>query len=204
MAIFNVNESSLNSYLNENRHDVKRALKMTSDSLKKSGLVDYDEKTLKKGYKMGVGIKKNIAKNSSTDAIKKAAKIITDQRRNDRAVEERNKPLNATPNQLAARKYLNQQMAKDGSGKVYGAELKKRGIDPKTGEKLEEAAKLREAAEYILSVLDESEKKIDNKELNNAFKNAVKYKAKELSNKGKVVDINSLPDNDDNYIKDKI
>jgi len=47
-------------------------------------------------------------------------------------------------------------------------------------------------------------KMIDNKELNNAFKNAVKSKAKELSNKGKVVDINSLPDNDDNYIKDKI
>ena len=166
MAIFNVNESSLNSYLNENRHDVKRALKMTADSLKKAGLdkgglVDYDEKTLKKGYKMGNDIKKDIVKNSSTDAIKKAAKITTDQRRNDRMVEERNKPLNATPNQLAARKYLNQQMAKDGSGKVYGAELKKRGIDPKTGKKLEEAAKLREAAEYILSVLDESEKKME-------------------------------------------
>ena len=58
MAIFNINESSLNSYLNENRHDVKRALKMTSDSLKKSGLTDFDEKTLKKGYKMGIGIKK--------------------------------------------------------------------------------------------------------------------------------------------------
>lgn len=45
---------------------------------------------------------------------------------------------------------------------------------------------------------------IDNKELNDAFKNAVKSKVKELSDKGKVVDINSLPDNDDNYIKDKI
>ena len=38
MAIFNINESSLNEYLNENRHDVKRALKMTSDNLKKDGL----------------------------------------------------------------------------------------------------------------------------------------------------------------------
>ena len=162
MAMFSINDSSLSGYLNENRHDVKRAIKMTSDSLKKAGLdknglTDFDEKTLKKGYKLNNDIRKDIVKNSSTDAIKKAAKITTDQRRNDRMVEERNKPLNATPNQIAARKYLNQQMAKDASGKVYGAELKKRGIDPKTGKKLEEAAKLREAAEYILSVLDEME-----------------------------------------------
>ena len=48
-------------------------------------------------------------------------------------------------------------MAKDIAGKTYGAELKRRGIDPKTGKKLEEAAKLREAAKYIISVLDEME-----------------------------------------------
>lgn len=168
MAIFNINESSLGEYLNENRHDVKRALKMTSDSLKKAGLdknglLDFNEKNIKKGYKLGNDIKKDIVKNSSTDAIKKAAKLTTDQRRNDRITEERNKLLNATPNQIAARKHLNQQMAKDISGKVYGAELKKRGYDPKTGEKLNKqvdpktSEKLKEAAEYILSVLDEME-----------------------------------------------
>ena len=151
MAIFNINESSLNEYLNENRHDVKRALKMTSDNLKKDGFLDYNEKTIKKGYKLGNDFKKDIVKNNSTDTIKKAAKLTTDRRRNDRITEERNKVLNATPNQIAARKYLNQQIAKDISGKVYGAELKKRGYDPKTGEKL------KEAAEYIISVLDEME-----------------------------------------------
>lgn len=44
-------------------------------------------------------------------------------------------------------------------------------------------------------------KMIDNKDLNNATKNVVKSKVKELYNKGKIVDINSLPDSD---IKDKI
>lgn len=173
MAIFNVNESSLNEYLNENRHDVKRALKMTSDNLKKAGLdkdgpLDFNEKNIKKRYKLGNDFKKDIVKNKSTDTIKKAAKLTTDRRRNDRITEEeeRNKVLNATPNQIAARKHLNQQIAKDISGKVYGAELKKRGFDPKTGEKLNKQAdpktseKLKEAAEYILAVLDESEKKM--------------------------------------------
>lgn len=46
---------------------------------------------------------------------------------------------------------------------------------------------------------------IDNKDLNNTFKNVVKSKVKELYDKGKVVDIDSLPDSDvKNKIKNKL
>lgn len=54
-------------------------------------------------------------------------------------------------------------------------------------------------------IIEESEKMIDNKDLNNTFKNVVKSKVKELYDKGKVVNIDSLPDSDiKNKIKNKL
>lgn len=80
---------------------------------------------------------------------------------------------------------------------AIGSELKRRGYDPKTGEKL------REAAEYILSVLDEmdyldeSEKKSNELLNNDTFKNIIQDKIKERVKKGKTVSIDSLPDSDE-------
>ena len=207
MAIFNVNESSLSEYLNEHGGAHNKYVKMIADKDKK--LKNREE----------------AFRNIGTDAANEKA---------DKATRERNKLANNNLKYIDdyGNDYISNVYKKkkedEKSGKTVNyiqknqrtsyAEGKKRfkrdfggkskdttnTNDRKPGTYLAAQKKLREAAEYILTVLDESEKKIDNKELNNAFKNVVKSKAKELFNKGKVVDIDSLPDNNDNYIKDKI
>ena len=80
--------------------------------------------------------------------------------------------------------------------------------DRKPGTYLKAQKELREAAEYILSVLDEMDyieeaKKTNNQKImikqikNDALKDIVKDAIKDRLRKGKVVDLNTIPDSDE-------
>lgn len=145
MAIFNVNNSSLNSYLNESDRMLKK-YRSEPDNVKTDilglGHRNFSKYTNEK-------LKDSFINNS------KAANIAKKNR--------------STDDDYALNGSFYREEAKNA-----GKELKKRGYNPKAirekgkkeQEKIEEIRnnrrkKLKEAAEYILSVLDESEKKIE-------------------------------------------
>ena len=149
MAIFNVSESSLNSYLNEGNKAFKH-------------IADIESRTNPYENRSSKQIQSDIKKKAPSQA----KEIINSFGNSDEALKKLNNVIkngrNAVSDTYKNKGAAGQYLAKKASNKLAGytgAELKRRGIDPKTGKKLEEAAKLREAAEYILAVLDESEKK---------------------------------------------
>jgi len=151
MSIFNVNESSLGEYLNENRSDrqIRNTLSAPNTGLSKS-VADIVMNTRKKTVnKLRDGIK-----NCSNEELQQTRK---------QSLERADKSLKSTDGMT----YLSAgKDTKKMYGQTVGRELRKRGFDPKTGEKLNKqvdqktSKKLKEAAEYILAVLDESEKKM--------------------------------------------
>lgn len=150
MAIFNVNESSLGEYLNENRSDrqIRNTLSAPNTGLSKS-VADIVMNTGKKTV------------NRIRDGIQNCSNEELQQIRKQ-SLEGADKSLKSTDGMT----YLSAgKNRKKMYGQTVGRELRKRGFDPKTGEKLNKqvdpktSKKLKEAAEYILAVLDESEKK---------------------------------------------
>jgi hypothetical protein len=166
MAIFNVNESSLGEYLNENR-----SIRQGINQAKKSGLIDSDQASeAYKAVKKQEGSLRDKAKkysDSDLQLIRKMNARGTSKHGEDRGTEALKKITGANDHTARASMYLTNKQAKQQYGRTIGAELKKRGYDPKTGEKLNKqvdpktSEKLKEAAEYILAVLDESEKKMN-------------------------------------------
>ena len=164
MAIFNVNESSLNEYLNENR-----SIRQGINQAKKSGLIDSDQASdVYKAVKKQEGSLRDKAKkysDSDLQLIRKMNARGTSKHGEDRGTEAIKKIAGVNDHTARASMYLTNKQVKRQYGRTVGAELKKRGYDPKTGEKLNKQVdpktgeKLKEAAEYILSVLDEAEKK---------------------------------------------
>ena len=140
MAVFNVNESSLGEYLNENRSDrqIRNTLSAPNTDLSKR-VADKVMDTRKKIVnKLRDGIQ-----NYSNEELQQIRK---------QSLEGADKSLKSTDGMT----YLSAgKDRKKMYGQTVGRELRKRGFDPKTGEKL------KEAAEYILAVLDESEKKMN-------------------------------------------
>ena len=150
MAIFNMEDSSLNEYLNENRSDrqIRNTLSAPNTDLSKR-VADKVMDTRKKIVnKLRDGIQ-----NYSNEELQQIRK---------QSLEGADKSLKSTDGMT----YLSAgKDRKKMYGQTVGRELRKRGCEPKTGEKLNKQAdpktseKLKEAAEYILAVLDESEKK---------------------------------------------
>ena len=125
MAIFNMSDSSINDYLNEND-----AIKRVSDN---------------HGPEVGKKLKSQLS-----DVRDYAKKMSDNDLKAFNNIAKKDKPISAYARHAESdkEKYIGKKIDKKVSG-VIGSELKKRGFDPKTGDKL------REAAEYILSVLDE-------------------------------------------------
>lgn len=160
MAIFNMEDSSISEYLSENRsikqasHMVDKAKGQEKEALANLGI--KNGKDFYKADKIGRGIMKDNARSKSDAVLRQTAKIERspqNAKKIEKAQDEVNKysDRKVTDNERAAQAYLNKKAAKKYYGAVTGSELKRRGYDPKTGEKL------REAAEYILSILDEME-----------------------------------------------
>ena len=206
MAIFNMEDSSLNEYyLNEHGGAHRRYAKM---------IVDKDKK-LKKREEAFRTIGTDAA-DIKADRIRRRREDLKDDNLKyidtsgddiSKAYKKRKfaeKNPDSIQNMVNRNNYI---QAKKNFKRDFSGESKNtiNTNDRKPGAYLAAQKKLKEAAEYILSVLDEAEKNdrkmIDNKDLNNTFKNVVKSKVKELYDKGKVVDIDSLPDSD---IKNKI
>ena len=120
---------------------------------KKHGIIDKDGGSeVYKVVKNQEKIARDKAKNSSTSDLQLMRKLHhkgVSQAMTKRGKELAKSKLGANDNEAKNYVYLSAKQAKKQYGRTYGAELKKRGYDPKTGEKL------KEAAEYILSVLDE-------------------------------------------------
>lgn len=130
MAIFNMENSSINEYINENRSHKQMTHVINKYTNEKPGKMAY--KSHKDDLKWAGEI---AAKNLDDDALKASIKSFKSVR-NDLDNDESLSP---------AKSYLAKKSTKKDYGIIYGAELKRRGYDPR----------LREAAEYILSILDE-------------------------------------------------
>ncbi len=149
MAIFNMEDSSINEYINENR-----SMKQAINQGKKHGVVvDKDSGSKEyKNMKNYLDEGRDKAKNLSTSDLQLMRKMNI--KANSQAGQKRREKLAKSRSEVddniaKSYAYLANKYSKKIYGRTYGAELKKRGYDPKTGEKL------REAAEYILSILDE-------------------------------------------------
>ena len=161
MAMFSINDSSLGKYLNENR-----SLKQYANN--------FSDKSSRNNKQMYTDLKKVTKIQGNTTA--KALKSNDDLADIHEFIKDGNTAISMHA-KTPAQKYLAKKISKKIAG-ATGAELKRRGLDPKTGKKLEEAAKLREAAEYILSVLDEENLDKYLNEGNKAFKHIADIESK--------------------------
>lgn len=152
MAIFNINESSLVCYLNENRSDrqIRNTLSTPNTSLSKD-VADTVMDTRKKV----INRTRNDIQNYSNEELQQMRK---------QSLEGSDRNLKSTDGIT----YLSGKDGKKIYGQTIGRELRRRGFDPKTGEKL------KEAAEYILAVLDEAEKNESLKDIKNRTFSSIK------------------------------
>ena len=164
MAIFSINDSSLGEYLNEHGGAHRRYAKMIADK----------DKKLKNREEAFGNIGTNAAKEKVGEASKKRMHLVDRNREyittdNDAstyyvsdAYDTRKK--NEKSGKSKSNNYsFNYGEAKENFKRDFGGKSKKtiNTNDRKPGTYLAAQKKLREAAEYILSVLDESEKKME-------------------------------------------
>lgn len=161
MAIFSINDSSLGEYLNEHGGAHRRYAKMIADK----------DKKLKNREEAFGNIGTNAAKEKVGEASKKRMSLVdrnreyitTDNDSSTYYVSDAYDTRKKDEKSGKSKKGTNYKEAKENFKRDFGGKSKKtiNTNDRKPGVYLDAQKKLREAAEYILSILDESEKKME-------------------------------------------